>query len=96
MEKKADYFGKTLEKFLLTSNVKNYTVAKALNYDVSYISKWISASALPSKKNADFVMETIAETISGQVQAEYLENLCRSLGVTDRNLLKKALQESIL
>ena len=95
MEKKADYFGKTLEKFLLTSNVKNYTVAKALNYDVSYISKWISASALPSKKNADFVMETIAETISGQVQAEYLENLCRSLGVTDRNLLKKALQERL-
>lgn len=95
MEKKADYFGKTLEKLLLTSNVKNYTVAKALNYDVSYISKWISASALPSKKNVDFVIETIAETISKQAQAENLENLCRHLGITDRRLLKKTLQEQL-
>ena len=48
-----NFFGSRLEQLLTAANVKNYTVARALNYDVSYISKWITGKAVPSKKNLD-------------------------------------------
>ena len=42
-----NFFGSRLEQLLTAANVKNYTVARALNYDVSYISKWITGKAVP-------------------------------------------------
>ena len=41
-------FGKNIEKLIQFSGQKNYSLAKELGYDVSYISKWISGERLPA------------------------------------------------
>ena len=43
-------FSILLEHLLEVAEVKNYTLAKRLQYDVSYISKWVSGRMLPAKK----------------------------------------------
>lgn len=96
--KKNNSFGKTLEKLLLTSGVKNYTIARALNYDVSYISKWISAAVLPSKKNVDRVIDIIAETILSQGDPQGLDEVGRRLGISDicdKELLRTAMENKL-
>ena len=57
-------FGSKLEQMLTAANIKNYTIAKSLNYDVSYISKWITGKAVPSKKNLENVLATVSRIIS--------------------------------
>ena len=44
-------FSILLEHLLEVAEVKNYTLAKRLQYDVSYISKWVSGRMLPAKCN---------------------------------------------
>lgn len=98
MERKNNQFGKTLESLLLTSGVKNYTIAKALNYDVSYISKWISAAALPSRKNIDRIVSKTALTISEQGDQASLAELGRQLGISevyDKEILVKTIKERL-
>lgn len=45
------------------SELKNYTLAKELQYDVSYISKWVSGQMLPSSKTDTVVMQGISRCI---------------------------------
>lgn len=43
-------FSILLEHLLEVAEVKNYTLAKRLQYDVSYISKWVSGRMLLPKR----------------------------------------------
>ena len=43
-------FSELLEELLNTAEIKNANLAKSLQYDVSYISKWISGRMLPAEK----------------------------------------------
>ena len=56
-------FGKLLEKLLHLSNQKKSSLAKALGYDVSYISKWISGAMLPASKNIKNICEKTAKFV---------------------------------
>ncbi len=56
-------FGKNIEKLIQFSGQKNYSLAKELGYDVSYISKWISGSMLPSSKNIKNICEKTAKFV---------------------------------
>ena len=84
-------FGKRVEQLLLVNNIKNATVAAALNYDVSYISKWITGKAVPSKKNLERVIGTIAELVLRHASAENLQMLFSSFGVKTDAALKTAI-----
>ncbi len=53
-------FGKIVEKLIYFSGQKNYSLAKELGYDVSYISKWISGTMLPASKNIKIICDKIA------------------------------------
>ena len=44
-------FGKTIEKLIYFLGEKNYSLARELGYDVSYLSKWISGTMFPTFKN---------------------------------------------
>lgn len=50
--------------------IKNAVLANELQYDESYISKWINGKSLPSKKNARPVITRIADYIAG-AETEY-------------------------
>ena len=43
-------FSKLLKHLMSVADVKNYTLAQELQYDVSYISKWTSGQMIPSEK----------------------------------------------
>ncbi len=56
-------FGKNIEKLIQFSGQKNYSLAKELGYDVSYISKWISGAMLPASENIKNICEKTAKFV---------------------------------
>ena len=50
MEEK-NRFSKLLNNLMTEAELKNNTLAQELQYDVSYISKWVSGRALPTEKS---------------------------------------------
>lgn len=62
MEKK-NRFSILLERLMGTVNLKNATLAAELQYDVSYISKWINGKTLPSEKSVAQILHVISDYI---------------------------------
>lgn len=56
-------FSTLLESLLETAEVKNYVLANRLQYDVSYISKWVSGRMMPSPKTEEAVLRGISRCI---------------------------------
>lgn len=68
-------FGKLLEKLLHLSNQKKSSLAKALGYDVSYISKWINGKNLPTQKNISDVCKITSEFIVDSLNMSHMQEL---------------------
>lgn len=88
-------FGRRLERLLLDSNVKNATIAQALNYDVSYISKWITGTAVPSRKNVEKILGEISRLVVEQSPAQNRETMLRGFGVRDESTLRTAVADTL-
>lgn len=61
--KQKNRFSNLLEHLMEVANVKNYVLANRLQYDVSYISKWISGRMLPSPKTEEAVLRGISQCV---------------------------------
>lgn len=68
-------FGKLIEKLLYLSNQKKSALAKALGYDVSYISKWITGKNLPTQKSISDICKTTSEFIVDSLNMSYMQEL---------------------
>lgn len=90
-EAQRNYFGRRLEQLLLSANVKSATVAAALSYDVSYISKWITGKALPSRKNIEKVLLVVSELMVEHASVGTRQALLDSFGVKDEAALREAI-----
>ena len=42
-----------LQELMAEAGIKNLTLSEVLQYDVSYISKWVTGRLLPSEKSID-------------------------------------------
>lgn len=62
-------FGEALKRLLASCSIQYSHLAFALGYDVSYISKWISGSKLPSPKSSMELFRKIAAFIIAQADA---------------------------
>lgn len=89
-------FGTELEKLLLTSELKNSMVSNALSYDVSYISKWTTGKAIPSAKNVDRVCSVISALAVENGSETGIQTLLSAYGVENREILVKAIKETLL
>lgn len=56
-------FSRLLENLMAEVELKNCVLANELQYDVSYISKWVSGRMLPAEKSADKILEGISRAI---------------------------------
>ena len=83
-------FGETLKLLLDASNIKQSQLAAHLGYDVSYISRWLNDSKLPSAKNNSAIFTQIAEYISKNVNENEKNAICSmtecASGATDEEL----------
>lgn len=57
-------FGNAIKQLLLINGIKMGNLAVFLGYDISYLSKWINDSKLPSSKNAEYICKRIASYVT--------------------------------
>ena len=68
-------FGYLLDKLLYLSKQKKSALAKALGYDISYLSKWTSGKNLPVSKNIHDICSTTSEFIVNSLTEETLSDI---------------------
>lgn len=68
MDKK---FGKILRKQMNQANIKELELANLLNYDVTYINKWVNGKKLPSARNAECILRQISDLFSEKADLGY-------------------------
>ncbi|MFQ8907316.1 MAG: hypothetical protein ACLR7K_09910 [Subdoligranulum sp.] len=67
---------------LEVAEVKNYTLAKRLQYDVSYISKWVSVACCLPKRLKSAVMEGISACVVDEATDDGRDLLLREYSVS--------------
>ena len=80
-------FSKLLKHLMSVADIKNYTLAQELQYDVSYISKWTSGQMIPSEKNEKKILKGISECVVNgcgeegrkKLQTDYQVGTCEEL-----------------
>ena len=93
--KEKNRFSVLLEHLLSMANLKNYALAKHLQYDESYISKWISGKSLPTEKNYEKVFSGIRQCIVDSLSDEELLPFYTEYQLTKKDDLKKAIYDHL-
>ncbi len=88
-------FSSLLERLMTVAELKNYTLAQELQYDVSYISKWINGRVLPSEKTEKSVLHTISQCIVDAASEKGLEILLDDYAVQSQEELKAAIFDNL-
>lgn len=79
-------FGEELRKLMELSGLKERELASSINYDITSISKWVNGAKLPSRRNREQIVRSLAECFAGNMEelkvnagniAEELLNACR-------------------
>ena len=96
-------FGKLIEILIQFSGEKNNTLAKYLGYDVSYISKWIGGSMLPSQKHISRICDSISsymiENLKNNTKEEFISYFNLKEDITDDEIkyyLNKKINEEFI
>ena len=93
--KEKNRFSVRLEHLLSMTNLKNYALAKHLQYDESYISKWISGKSLPTEKNYEKIILGISQCIVDSLADSELEPFYAEYQIYKREDLKKAIYDHL-
>lgn len=88
-------FSTLLEELISISGVKNSGLAKALQYDASYISKWISGRLLPTEKTKKKILSGLSHEIVNQSTSEGLENLYANYQVSFPEELENVIYDNL-
>ena len=86
---KPKHFGANLEELMIFTGVKNTLIASELNYDTSYISKWITGKSLPSKKNIEKILSTICDVLVAHSNENILSDLLVRFNAKNKTELKE-------
>lgn len=86
-------FGETLQQIILHSGVKYATIANAVEYDISYISKWVNGKTLPSPKNIEMISTNIPDTIIKFSQKENISAMLLEYHCSNEDELAKTLHD---
>lgn len=75
------------------SKIKTQMIAEAVNYDISYISKWTGGKILPSRKSISEVAAAVAECVANNVDVS--SELYTEYNATSSDELKARISDSI-
>lgn len=78
------------------TGLKNYVLAQNLQYDVSYISKWVSGRMLPSEKCADIVLQGISTSLIQAMDDKSRKNLYQMYQVEKDQELQEAIYDNLV
>lgn len=84
-----------MKQLLSISRQKSYVLANYLNYDVSYISKWVTGSMLPAAKHADNICRKIAFFIVNNSDDTALGELKKLFPSTNTDYLQDEVYRAI-
>lgn len=68
-------FAKVFKSIITITSIKLTSLAKYLNYDISYLSKWASGKSLPAKSNIDEICNSFATFVMLHCSETDLKNL---------------------
>lgn len=88
-------FSSLLEHLMSVAELKNYTLAQELQYDVSYISKWVSGRMIPAEKTEKKVLHGISNCIVESASEDGLANLIQDYRVDNDSDLKQAIYDNL-
>ena len=95
MKQQKNRFSSLLEHLMEVTELKNYTLANELQYDVSYISKWVSGRMLPSAKTDKAVLQGISKCVVKEGTQEGTTALMNEYQVTNLEDLASALYDHL-
>ena len=93
--KEKNRFSSLLKHLMTIANLKNYTLAKELQYDESYISKWVTGSLMPTEKTHEKVLQDISHSIVRSLEEEGWQVLLSEYQLTDRSDLEQAIFDNL-
>ncbi len=88
-------FSSQLKYLMTTTKLKNYTLAKELQYDESYISKWVTGSLLPTEKTSGKIIRDISHCVVAAADSESLEELFQNYQVDTIQDLEDAIYDNL-
>lgn len=88
-------FSILLEYLIGTAGLKNYVLAQELQYDVSYISKWVTGKMIPAEKTEKRVLHGISDCIVHAGTKDGLMQLCKDYQVNDIQELEMAIYDNL-
>lgn len=89
-------FSNLLKHLMAVTKLKNYTLAKELQYDESYISKWVTGSLLPTEKNSDKVFRDISRCIVSSLDTDSRDTLYAEYQVDHDRDLEDAIFDNLV
>ncbi len=89
-------FSLLLENLMETADLKNITLAQELQYDVSYISKWVNGRMLPSEKGLEKILQGISRCIVNSLQKTAKEQMYHQYSVSSEEELRQVLYDNLL
>ena len=95
MEEK-NRFSKLLNNLMTEAELKNNTLAQELQYDVSYISKWVSGRMIPAEKSSRKILDGISKCIVNNASEAGRRSLMENYQVDNIGDLKSAILDNIM
>jgi len=89
-------FSSLLKNLMNTANLKNTVLAQELQYDVSYISKWINGQILPAEKGVEKILKGISRCIIHSLEDSGRAQLFSNYTVDNDQDLEGAIYDNLL
>jgi len=93
--KEKNRFSSLLKHLMTVANVKNYTLAKELQYDESYISKWVTGSLMPTEKTHEKILQDISRCVVHSLSEDGMQTMLSDYQLTDRDDLEQAIFDNL-
>jgi len=93
--KEKNRFSGLLKHLMGVAKVKNYTLARELQYDESYISKWVNGNLLPTEKTSDKILRDISHCIVSSLDDESRATLYSEYQVDEDTDLELAVFDNL-